>query len=360
MKERPKKLIKTLIIMLMITGVALILPIQARAYIDHGKCGALVNWSFNKDTGTLTITGYGSIKNYDNTEENEPPWFRMAEGSDDEATYNAYGYDKIEKLVISKNITSVGNWAFANLIYLKTVQLPDGLKNIGDYAFAFNQYMELDKLPSSCQTIGESAFSESPLGTSITIPSSCTTIEKYAFAGTDLHCAEIPSSVTNIGKYAFGYYAENWDDKFELDDTTPKKDICKFPAFYILGPKSGFSSTAGFKYAKTYNLDYVMKDVKGPKIKSAKNVRTRRIQLKWKKVGKASGYQIRYSTSSTFDPYETIKYITIKNKKTTSRKTAKLKKKKTYYITIRYYKTVNKKRVYSEWTTPARKVKIKK
>ena len=359
MRERPTKLFKTLIFMLMIMGVTLILPMQARAYTDHGKCGTLAIWSFDKNTRTLTISGYGPMKNYGKTEAEEAPWYHMADETDDVETQNAYGPDKIDKVIIGKNITSIGDWAFEEL-YLDSITLPDGIKTIGAFAFAENENLELDKLPSSCQVIKESAFSDTWLNSSLTIPSSCTTIEKYAFAGTQLQYVEIPSSVTSIGKYAFGYYAENWDDKYELDDTTPKKDIHKFPAFYILGSDSGFSSTAAFKYAKTYNLDYVMKGVKGPKIKSAKNVKTRRIQLKWKKVGKASGYQIRYSTSSTFDPYETIKYITIKNKKTTSRKTAKLKKKKTYYITIRYYKTVNKKRAYSEWTTPAKKVKIKK
>ncbi|MBQ6393265.1 MAG: leucine-rich repeat domain-containing protein [Eubacterium sp.] len=359
MREHKLHRMKPFFFTLLVLTVMLILPMQARAYTDHGKCGVLATWHFYKDTGTLEINGFGSMKNYGYTEETQAPWFMMAEETDDSATQNAYGSDKIEKIVIGKNITSIGDYAFDGL-YIDTVTLPDGLKTIGAHAFAGTEHLTLDKLPSSVQVIKESAFSESSLGESITLPSSCTTIGKYAFAGTELRYVEIPSSVTDIGKYAFGYYAEGWDDVYELDDTTPKKDIRKYPGFYILGPKSGFTSTPAFKYAKTYKLDYVMKGVKGPKIKSARNVRTRRIQLKWKKVSKASGYQIRYSTSKKFAPFDTIKYITINSKKTTSRKTAKLKKKKTYYISIRYFKKAAGKKVFSEWTTPAKKVKIKK
>ncbi len=360
MREHKLHRMKPFFFTLLVLTVMLILPMQARAYTDHGKCGVLANWHFYKDTGTLEINGFGSMRNYGNTQDSEAPWFHMAEETDDSATQNAYGSDKIEKIVIGKNITSIGDHAFEGLYYSGTIELPDSIITIGAYAFFGNEYLKLDKLPSSCQIIKQSAFSLCSIGDTITLPSSCTTIEKYAFAGTDLHYVEIPASVTDIGKYAFGYYAEGWDDVYELDDTTPKKDIRKYPGFYILGPKSGFSSTAGFKYAKTYKLDYVMKGVKGPKIRSARNVRTRRIQLKWKKISKASGYQIRYSTSKNFHPFDTIKYITINSKKTTSRKTAKLKKKKTYYISIRYFKKAAGKKVFSEWTTPAKKVKIKK
>ena len=359
MREHRLHRMKPFFFALLVLTVALILPMQARAYTDHGSCGKYVNWKYDKDKRTLEIYGLGPMYNYGCTETTEAPWYHMADETDDDASQNTYGYDKIEKVVIKKYVTSVGDWAFSEL-YIESVQLPDTLTSIGNHAFAETDHLTLDKLPSSCQVIKESAFSESYLGESITLPPSCKTIGKYAFAGTDLHYVEIPSSVTDIGKYAFGYYAKGWDDVYELDDTTPKKDICKYPGFYILGPKSGFSSTAGFKYAKTYKLDYVMKGVKGPKIKSARNVRTRRIQLKWKKVSKASGYQIRYSPSKNFNPFDTIKYITINSKKTTSRKTAKLKKKKTYYISIRYFKKVGGKKVFSQWTTPAKKVKIKK
>ena len=360
MREKWKHRKKSFLFALMVMTVVLILPMQAWAYTRAGNCGDTVRWNFDKNTKVLTISGSGAMYNYGETEEKEAPWFHMAEETDDMDTRVDYGYGSIETIHVKEGVTSIGDWAFNGMYGVEEIEFSDGLLSIGDHAFANMEDLRFSKLPSSCKTIGDSAFSESPIGESLTIPSSCKTIGKYAFAGTNLQHVEIPSTVNSIGKYAFGYYAEGWDDKYELDDNTKKKDIKKFPAFYILGPASDFRTKAVFRYAKAYGLDYVMKGVKGPKIRNAKNMKTRKILLKWKKVNKASGYQIRYSRSSTFDPYATIKYINMKNNKIVVRKTAKLKKKKTYYITIRYFKKVDKKRVYSEWTTPAWKVKIKK
>ena len=69
---------------------------------------------------------------------------------------------------------------------------------------------------------------------------------------------------------------------------------------------------------------------------------------KWKKQAtQTTGYQIRYSTSKNF---KSAKTVTVKNNKTTSQKIKKLKGKTTYYVQIRTYKTVGKKKYYSDWS----------
>lgn len=71
--------------------------------------------------------------------------------------------------------------------------------------------------------------------------------------------------------------------------------------------------------------------------------------VKWKKKTKITGYQIQYSTSSKFSMKNT-KTVKIKKAKTVSKKITKLKVAKKYYVRIRTYKIVKKKKSYSSWS----------
>lgn len=78
--------------------------------------------------------------------------------------------------------------------------------------------------------------------------------------------------------------------------------------------------------------------------------------IKWKKQSaQTTGYQIQYSTSKSFKGAKTK---TVKKTKTTSASISKLKKKKTYYVRIRTYKTVGGKKYYSGWSK-VKKIKTK-
>ncbi len=328
----------------------LFFPVTAHAKLKAGACGKAILWLYNTDTKTLTIAGTGEMYDYSLT--SRPPWYYMnTDNSDDD-----FDYTRIENVVFgSTGITHIGDYAFHGL-YLSKVTFPNTLESIGKGAFEECESLTVTTLPSKVKTIGESAFSSVYIP-HMTLPAACTTIGKYAFSGHTLNSIYIPSTVKSVGKYAFGYYAYGWDDFYVLDDFATKKHIRKNKSFIVYGPATAVSSSAAFKYAKAWDLPYCMKGVKGTEIKRAKNVKTRRIQIKWKKNKKASGYQIRYSRSAKF--LSGNKYITINNKKTTQKKTAKLKKKKTYYISIRYFKKINGKKCYSEWGK-TRMVKIKK
>ena len=89
-------------------------------------------------------------------------------------------------------------------------------------------------------------------------------------------------------------------------------------------------------------------------LKSVKNVKGRRVLLKWKRVKNVKGYQISYSTNKKFKRSTKIKY-TIKTTFTVK----KMKKKKIYYVRIRAYTILNGKKVYGKWSS-AKKIKISK
>jgi len=88
-------------------------------------------------------------------------------------------------------------------------------------------------------------------------------------------------------------------------------------------------------------------------ISSVETKGSKALKVKWKKNNKATGYQVRYSTSKSFDSYKTAK-LTSKN--TLSKTLKDLKKSKTYYVKVRAYKTVNGTTYYSAWSN----VKTKK
>ena len=96
------------------------------------------------------------------------------------------------------------------------------------------------------------------------------------------------------------------------------------------------------------------------KVKSkAKN----KINVSWKKVANAKGYQIEVSKSSSFKPGAKVLTKTTKKLKLTI-KNKKLKSKKTYYVRARAYTTYkaadgSTKTAYSNWNYVLRKVKIK-
>lgn len=84
---------------------------------------------------------------------------------------------------------------------------------------------------------------------------------------------------------------------------------------------------------------------------------------KWKKqTSQTTGYQVQYSTSSSF---KSVKTITIKKNSTISQSVNNLKGSTKYYVRVRTYKTVGNKDYYSSWssvktvtTKPVTEVKI--
>jgi hypothetical protein len=89
-----------------------------------------------------------------------------------------------------------------------------------------------------------------------------------------------------------------------------------------------------------------------PKQASLSKVSTpakKQLKLTWKKDSKASGYEIQYSTNSSFKGAKTK---TIKTNKTTAITLKKLTSNKKYYVRIRSYSTTGSKtKIYGAWST---------
>ncbi len=94
---------------------------------------------------------------------------------------------------------------------------------------------------------------------------------------------------------------------------------------------------------RTVTFRIVPKGVKLSSLTAGK----KELTVKWAKGSGITGYQIEYSLKKNFKDKKTV---TVKKAATTKTVLKKLQAKKTYYVRIRTYKTVNGKKYYSAWS----------
>ena len=187
-----KRIISLLLVVVMLCSTFAGLQISSSARTSSGSCGNGVTYTFDESTGLLTISGNGTMDDYDM---NSP--------------FEELG---IESVLIHSGVTSIGEFAFAWCESLTSITIPDSITSIGDYAFYGCSSLTGITIPNSVTSIGKWAFEDCSSLTGITIPNSVTSIGDYAFYGcSGLTSISIPASVTSIGSYAF-------EGSYELTD----------------------------------------------------------------------------------------------------------------------------------------------
>jgi hypothetical protein len=88
------------------------------------------------------------------------------------------------------------------------------------------------------------------------------------------------------------------------------------------------------------------------KIKALKSTKSKTLTLYWKSDSRNSGYQILIATDKKFKKGK--KSVDVKSGKTSKKLIKSLKKKKTYYVKIRAYKTANGKKYYGAYSAVKR------
>lgn len=117
-----------------------------------GSAGTNLNYSFNENSGTLTVKGNGTeILNY--TKENPAPW-----------TYFANKITSVNLLDAYK-LKSIGNYAFANLTKMKEIYLSDKVTTIGERAFLNTHNLSSLILENNIKLIKKGAFENSGVKT---------------------------------------------------------------------------------------------------------------------------------------------------------------------------------------------------
>ena len=296
---------------------------------------------------------------------------------------------------IPGNVQTIGRYAFNNT-NLKTCTLHPGLKLIGARAFGYTDLTGIS-IPDDISTIGENAFLGSSLS-SVTIPKNIGLIMSGAFGDVS---ATIYSSEVIIGAGAFGRgstltadrgstaeeFAKNYGislkyfqypskvsfnanggsvskkSKQVLSEATygalpkPTRKGYEFVGWYT--KKQGGSLVKADTLVTSKNDSVLYAHWKKVSVKTAskptlKNIKTRKVTVKIKKVSGASGYQIRYSLKSNMKSSKTATTTS------TTKTLTNLKKGKTYYVQVRAYKKDSKgNRVYGSWSSK-QKVKVTK
>ncbi len=197
-----------------VSGNAVLLSSSSAA--SSGTCGENLTWTFDEETGVLTISGTGDMDDYENNY--AMPWNRyrtkiisivIEEGvtSIGERTFRGK-WGSLESISIASSVTSIGDYAFysfessSNLLLPRiNLILPEGLTTIGEYAFAESDLCGVT-IPSTVISIGYRAFYNSEI-TELIISDGVKEIGDYAFWATKITELSIPDSVVSIGAHAF-------------------------------------------------------------------------------------------------------------------------------------------------------------
>lgn len=122
----------------------------------------------------------------------------------------AFSSTSLESMTIPSKVTVIPDSLFKECLSLETVILPEGITEIGEWAFYGPQEMTSIQLPSALKTIGAHAFQFNGVpdyeeGLSyINIPDSVEYIGEYAFAGNkNMTLCKLPNSITKIEPYTF-------------------------------------------------------------------------------------------------------------------------------------------------------------
>ncbi len=109
----------------------------------------------------------------------------------------------VRRIVVSGNVTAVGDGAFYNAWDCTEAVLPEGLERIGECAFQFATSLERIQLPSTLKEIAYSGFYASGI-TEIALPEGLTTLGRMAFGYCfSLAVAELPSTITSYARNVF-------------------------------------------------------------------------------------------------------------------------------------------------------------
>ena len=148
-----------------------------------------LRWSLSGTT--LTISGNGSMTDFVSDPAHTAPW-------------HARCANTVTKVVISKGVTSIGNYAFYDFTRLKSIQLASTVKRIGVRAFYRCTGLYAVALPSSVNTISKNAFQNCFSLTAAVLPRGLKSISPYVFNQcSQLRVVTIPASVTVVGQEAF-------------------------------------------------------------------------------------------------------------------------------------------------------------
>lgn len=160
-------------------------------YAKWSKVGSdNISWTFDKNTGVLTISGTGEMEDYlTHNGTVRVPWWEHLQ--------------KIGTIIIQPGITRIGNEAFDGVYKVTHVTIPNTVKRIGEAAFA-GVPLESITIPDSVVSIGQNAFNYGQFS-EVTIPDSVVDLQPFAFQNCEnLSSVKFPAGIKSIPDGLFG------------------------------------------------------------------------------------------------------------------------------------------------------------
>lgn len=242
-------------------------------------------------------------------------------------------YDgKDANVEIPEEITWIAPEAFYRNETLKNVKLPSKITTIEENTFYGCSELEAVVIPDQVTMIGKSAFDECTVLKSVTFGKSLKVIKDQAFASVNIRNFTIPSGIQKIETGAFAGINQIGTVTFEGST----KYVAADAFMNSTGIKLVYKK--GIKEAQTeLSYDYII----------AKKNGNNKVRTTWQPVSGANGYQLKFSTDKKFK--KVLKTVMVK-KNVLNATTYVKNKKKTLYIKVRPYQTINKKNVYGRWS----------
>ena len=175
------------------------------------------NWSFDQETGTLSITGVGPMTDFTAKAsgivyKTTAPWAGVAsdvraveiQGVTSVGNWAFYGCENLVEVTLPDYLTKIGINAFHGCENLVDIQIPSSVTEIGMYAFYRCKSLRAVMLPAGITEVSQHIFQECTSLSSVGIPEGVTIISFSAFSGcTSLKRVDIPDSVYLIYDHAF-------------------------------------------------------------------------------------------------------------------------------------------------------------
>ena len=242
-------------------------------------------------------------------------------------------YDgKDANVEIPEEITWIAPEAFYRNETLKNVKLPSKITTIEENTFYGCSELEAVIIPDQVNMIGKSAFDECTVLKSVTFGKSLKVIKDHAFASVNIRNFTIPSGIQKIETGAFAGINQIGTVTFEGST----KYVAADAFMNSTGIKLVYKK--GIKEAQTeLSYDYIIARKNG----------NNKVRTTWQPVSGANGYQLKFSTDKKFK--KVLKTVMVK-KNVLNATTYVKNKKKTLYIKVRPYQTINKKNVYGRWS----------
>lgn len=159
-----------------------------------------------KDVWSIGSWNYNNPWNADKTSlSSHAKTYNTDENDSNFGCASFYQCVNLKQIEFPESLIHIGAKAFGNCVKLASITIPEGVELLGGYVF-WGCYITGINFPSSLTTISNNALNYCQIDT-LRLPATVTEIGNSAFRYAKFDCVEIPSTVTKINSNAF-YDAE--------------------------------------------------------------------------------------------------------------------------------------------------------